>query len=145
MSNRPPPSPLPRLRVVAHAPDHAVAALRAAAAIGVAVTVESPPSAAGAQGAGWFKALIAQARGEVPAVEAASLLDCGDAAGLALAAIRTRAADAVRLSASFDVVAKVADMAAQAGMAVETERAEALDLQGRDDPLADCLAWMRKG
>ena len=57
-----------RERVVIHSLDHALAALTAAAARGVAVTLASAPGAAMTVGPSWFKAVIEQASERYPAV-----------------------------------------------------------------------------
>ena len=86
-----------RRRFIIHGPDHAQAALAAAAEAGVPVVLVSAPWAAAAVGAPWFLAVVATARAAFPAVAAEAVLDCGDAPGLALAALRL-GAGVVRLA-----------------------------------------------
>lgn len=50
--------------------------------------LESPPGAAGWQGIGWWRELVALARAEAPDLDIAAVLDCGAAPGLALAALK---------------------------------------------------------
>jgi hypothetical protein len=52
------------------------------------LTLLSAPGAAVFAGPGWWVALMDLARARYPALVAADLLDCGDAPGLALAALR---------------------------------------------------------
>jgi len=76
----------------------AVAVLDAAATDGGVARLESPPGAAGAQGIGWWQALVAEATRRVPGVTVEAVLDCGAAPGLALAALRA-GVPAVRVAA----------------------------------------------
>jgi hypothetical protein len=77
-----------RREIVIHARDHARAALAAAAARGVPVTLASAPDAALQTGPAWFKAVIDQAGEEHPEVAVTAILDCGDQPGAVMAALR---------------------------------------------------------
>jgi hypothetical protein len=59
-----------------------------ACAPGLPVTLLSAAGAALYAGCGWWRALVNQARARHPGVIAADIFDCGDAPGLALAALR---------------------------------------------------------
>ena len=74
--------------VIVHSFAQARAAARAAAALGVPVTLRSAPGAAGYAGALWFAELIALVQAEVPRAEIVAVLDCADAAGHAMAGLR---------------------------------------------------------
>ncbi len=76
----------PRLApaVIVHGLDDAQAAL----AVGRPVTLLSAPGAALYAGCLWWTALVAEARAGSPSVESSDILDCADAPGHALAAIR---------------------------------------------------------
>lgn len=100
-------------RIVVHDLAQARAALSAAEEAGVAVILQSPPAAAGYYGPGFFRGL--------PVV-----LDCGDAPGHALAALRA-GVKRIRLRAAPEVLAKVADIAGQLGA----------ELDGADEPVLD--------
>jgi acyl-CoA reductase-like NAD-dependent aldehyde dehydrogenase len=114
--------------IVVHALAHAVAALEAAAEAGRPVTLLSAPDAGIAAGAAWFGAMIAAAREAVPAAQSAALLDCGDDAGAAQAAIRA-GIKAVVFTGRSDVARRLADIAGQHGCRLVTSRPEAdLDL-----------------
>lgn len=116
--------------IVVHSLAHAVAALGAAQQAGRMVTLGSAPDAGIYAGAGWFAALIAAARAEVPAARSAALLDCGDDAGAAQAAIRA-GIEGVVFTGHADVAERLADIAAQRGVRLVTTRAmPALDLAG---------------
>ena len=59
----------------------------AAVAAGLPVTLLSPPLAAAMLGPAWWRALVEQARGQAGAT-LADILDCADAPGDAMAALR---------------------------------------------------------
>jgi hypothetical protein len=74
--------------VVVHDLAGAVVALASAAARGGGVTLVSAPGASLYAGCGWWRALIEAARAEHPHVPCVDILDCADATGQALAALR---------------------------------------------------------
>ncbi len=75
--------------VVMHGPDDARLALDAAARAGcAAVTLLSAPDAACFMGAAWWRALVEAAVPLHPEVLRQDLLDCGNAAGRAMEALR---------------------------------------------------------
>lgn len=115
---------------------HDLAQARAvlAAAEGLAVRIESAPGAAAQGGAAWFKALAAAAAAAHPGAAATWVLDCGAEAGAALGAIR-EGVPALRTRAPRRALARIRDIAAQAGVQVFTGRARGLDLGTTDDPL----------
>lgn len=127
--------------VVIHSLAHAVAALEAAEEAGVSVTLLSPPDFAAYGGAGFFNAIVRRARAKVPAAKSNSVLDCGDAPGLALAALRA-GAEAVRFGGRPTVRAKIADIAAAHGARLLTVRPRALDLLDASDAHAACLSLL---
>jgi hypothetical protein len=128
--------------IVIHSPAHARAALAAAASLGVPVTLASAPGAGIYAGPGWFKAAIEIARSEYPAVQFMSVLDCGDEAGMVLAALR-HGVLRVRFDGPDAVAARLADIAGQCGAVIERGALEpALDLLGRDDIETICRAFL---
>ena len=76
-------TPLPRAVVV-----HGVCDALVALAPGVPVTLLSAPGAGAYAGAGWWRALVAIAHAAHPATPCRDVLDCADAPGHAMAAIR---------------------------------------------------------
>ena len=90
------------------------AALEAARSQGRAVSLCSPPGASAWLGAGYWAALQARARAEFPDVEFALALDCGDAAGDAMAALRAGVTHVI-FRGEPTILAKLQDMAAQRG------------------------------
>jgi hypothetical protein len=88
----------------------------------------SAPDAGGYVGPGWFTALVHTARETVPEARFSALLDCGDNAAAALASIRSEV-EAVVFTGRADVAWRLADIARQHGVRLETARpATALDL-----------------
>jgi len=121
----------------------AEAALAAAAELGVCVTIISAPNAAESVGPGWFDAVIAAARRRYPDVEVTAILDCGDAPGHALAAIRH---DVQAIRYDGPATAKIGDIAEQSGTILFSERPVSLDLQDKEvaglDLMAECRDWL---
>ena len=129
--------------VTIHALDQAEAALSAAGPRGVLLL--SAPGAGGFAGPGWFLAMVAEAGRRHPAVPWAAALDCADAAGSALAALRAGARIIV-LDVACPAFAAVAAAAGEAGALLLPARPPALDLGridlGRRDDLARLAAWL---
>jgi hypothetical protein len=126
MSDAPPPRLVQALApgfadpvVIVHSLGHAVAALRGAA--GRRIVLASAPDAGGYAGAGWFKALVEAAHEAAPEVEFSAFLDCGDAVGAALAALRCGIAGVI-FTGRTDVAHRLADIARQQGARLETAR-----------------------
>jgi hypothetical protein len=114
--------------IVVHSLAHAVAALQAAAEAGRPVLLLSAVDAGLSSGAGWWRQMIAAARDPVPTVQAAALLDCGDDAGAAQAALRS-GIEAIVFSGPVEVAERLADIARQCKRRVLIERpSPALDL-----------------
>jgi hypothetical protein len=68
---------------------HSLADARVVLALGQPVTLLSGEAAALYAGCAWWRALTAAARAEFPLVPTTDFLDCADAAGQALAALRS--------------------------------------------------------
>jgi hypothetical protein len=112
--------------VVIHGLEHAGAAL----AVGQPVTLLSAHGAALFAGCGWWRALVERARDEAPHIPLDDILDCADAPGLALGALRIGQRRIV-LSAQAPGFAAVAAIAASLGSEVLTLRPPALDMADR--------------
>jgi hypothetical protein len=118
--------------IVVHSLAHAVAALEAAAEAGRPVLLLSAADAGLSAGAGWWREVIAAAHEAVPAAQAAiksaALIDCGDDAGAAQAALRS-GIEAIVFSGPDETLERLADIARQRGCRVLRERPfQALDL-----------------
>ncbi len=127
--------------VIVHNLAHARAALAAATALEAPVTLMSAPGAAAYLGAGYFQAMVEEARAEFPSVPAPALLDCGDKPGLALAALR-QGIEAVRFNGKKTVRAKITEIARKHGAELRSDTPPALDLLDELDPEAACRAWL---
>ena len=130
---------------IIHDLQHAISALKAAGQMDIPVILVSAPGAARTGGAGWWRAMIAQARAAVPAATATtSILDCADEPGTALAAIR-EGVDAIAVAVPEPDFARLADIAGQSGVTIlSVDRDAACDLAGSNDPQADCENHLRK-
>ncbi len=128
---------------VIHGLAHARAALAAADGLGVPDTLLSAPLAAAYAGPGWFRAVAEQACAAHPGVAVTAVLDCGDMAGHALAALREGVL-AIRFAG--DTAGKIEDIAGQYGARVVAERPAAFDLAAvaDRDMVAACTAWLEK-
>jgi hypothetical protein len=117
--------------VVAHTARQARLALAGAGPRGLLLL--SAPGAAGNMGAAWFLALVEQAREALGADPPPhwAVLDCGDAPGFALSALRAGVRVLV-LDPAAPAFPAVAAAAASVGAALWAERPPALDL-GRLD------------
>jgi acyl-CoA reductase-like NAD-dependent aldehyde dehydrogenase len=114
--------------IIVHSLAHAVAALSAAAEAGRPVVIASAPDAGISAGPGWFGAVLRAAREAAPAAQCTALLDCGDDAGAAMAAIRAGIPGVVFIGHA-DVARRLADIAVQKSARLITERpTPALDL-----------------
>ena len=116
--------------VVVHHLDQARAALAAAAELGCALALRSAPGAAGYAGVGYLKALSDQVGYEL-------LIDCGDDAGLVMAALRT-GCRRIAFSGGAEQGHRLGDMAEQLGatLVVEAQAPEVMMLQPEDDAAA---------
>jgi hypothetical protein len=112
--------------VVVHGLREAEAALRP----GYPVTLLSAPGAALFAGCLWWRELVAAARAARPATAAQDVLDCGDAPGFAMAALRLGQRRLV-LSPACPAFPAVAAAAAECRAVLLAERPPALDLGAR--------------
>jgi hypothetical protein len=128
--------------IVVHSLGDARTALAAAASLGVGVTLASAPGAGISAGPGWFKAVVEMARDAVPAAEFSCVLDCGDAAGMVLAALR-QGLPRVLFTGPDATAARLADIAVQCGAVLERGPLEPrLDLLDQRDPAALCRDFL---
>ena len=128
-----------RREIVIHSLDHAVAALAAAAARDMAVTLASAPGAAMNVGPSWFKAVIEQASERYPAVAVTAILDCGDESGAVMAALRTGLKN-LRFHGVDALRTKLAEM----GATFTPPADEVLDLLSAREPERACAAFLGK-
>ncbi len=129
-------------RVVAGDLAEAEAVLAAAAELGVPVILMSPPAAAATHGAAYFRELWAAAAEARPAADFEGILDCGGAAGYAMAAL-AEGITRLRLDAPGDVLDRVRDMAAKSGARLDESNDAALEFSTSTD--AALRDWLRGG
>jgi hypothetical protein len=124
------------LQVVVHDRAQAEAALAAAEELGCAIWLRSAPDAAAYAGVGYLKAL-----GDLVGHEI--VVDCGDDAGLAMAALRT-GCRRLAFSGPAAVSQRLAEMAAEVGAWYrhEARAATVLCLSPGDDARTRCRAWL---
>jgi hypothetical protein len=118
-----------------------LAEARRALAPGLPITLLSPPGAALFAGCGWWHALILEVHAERPGVPLLHILDCADAPGLAMAALRMRQARLVLSLSTPDRVA-VERAAAALGATVLPQPPPAFTFAGRKDARHLAL-WLR--
>ncbi|MCE2510234.1 MAG: hypothetical protein J4G10_04580 [Alphaproteobacteria bacterium] len=128
--------------LIVHDLPQALAALSAAKKLHRAVTLRTPYGAAGLAGAGYFQKLAELAMRQYPDVDARFVLDCGASPGQALGAIRI-GWKRIRLKAKPATLAKLRDIAAQAGTEFDDEKAPALDLLETAEPEKAALEWLK--
>jgi len=120
---------------------HGLADARTVLAQGAPVTLLSAPGAALYAGCLWWQVLIATAREAYPGVAMTDVLDCADAPGQAMAALRSGVARLVLYDnvPAWDAVAEIAQ---RQGGFVLRQAPPALDIAARDG-LYRLPAWLR--
>ncbi len=130
--------------VVIHGIEHARCALAEAAARGDRVLLVSAEGAALYGGAAWFREIVALATSEFGDAVAGAILDCGDAPGIALGALRAGIKD-ICLDCPPSVRARVEDIAKQVGARlVPRPSGPMLDMATATDPGAAARDWFGK-
>ena len=126
-----------QLAVVFHGLDQARAAARVAREAGLRLALHSPADGVRIFGPEMFREMVDALRVEFPRLPVASVLDCGDAPGRALGAIRC-GVDAVRVAVDDPARARLAAIAEAHAVRIATEPLPDLDLAGTPDPEAAC-------
>ena len=119
---------------------HGIADLRTALQPALPVTVLSAPGAARYAGVGWWMALIAIGRTEFPDADLHDILDCADAAGRAMEALRA-GQRIIRLDRASPAWNRVGGAAASIGAIVLAECPPALDL-GQPGAARKLRSWL---
>jgi hypothetical protein len=120
-------------RVVVYSSEHVEAVRAAAGKAGRVPLFVSPPGAGLSHGYPWFLNLIGQ--------EAEGLLDCADAPGAVLAALR-QGAKYLRVRAEAEAFARLCDIAAQYGARLEVPgEIPELNLLDIFNPRVRCDEW----
>ncbi len=121
--------------VIVHHAEHVRLTCAVAARSSAQPTLLTPPGAAAYAGVAYLKQLAGNAQG----LEA--IIDCGDDAGLAMAAIRVGWRD-LHLDGDPEILAKVDNMLGQVGGHLHRTLPPALDLGTAADPKAELMAWL---
>lgn len=129
---------------VVHSLSQAKAAVSAAAARNLALTLLSAPGAAAFAGAGWFAAVIRNARESRPDMDIAAILDCGPRADLVQAAFREGLKQVI-FTGDARQLRPLRDIARQWQAEILRRRPKACDLRHAADPSAVCNAWLDAG
>ena len=106
---------------------HGLADARRALAFGMPVTLLSAPGAALFGGCAWWRALVRLVRAEFADVTIDDILDCADASGLAVGALRI-GQRAIVLDRAAPGCGSVVAIAASLGAEVLAHRPEAIDM-----------------
>jgi len=131
-------------RIIVHSLEHARAAVAAAAALGVPVTLVSAPGAGAYAGPSWFKALVDAAAAAHPETAVTAVIDCGEEAGTVLAALRA-GFNRVIFTGPEAARGALADIAAARGAVLERAGTPALEILGARDPAAECRFYLAEG
>lgn len=127
--------------VIVHGLAEARAACAVARQLGVAVELRSAPGAAASLGPLWFQEIVRAIEAEFPDLAVDAVLDCADAPGYALAALR-QGLKRIRFTGSPATRGKIAAIARRSGATVETGRPPpALDPAREPDAEAALRAW----
>ena len=119
----------------------AQAAAQAARDQGHPLLLVSVAGAGGSAGAGWWRALSDRLAGEFPGLAITAVLDCGDAAGDALAALRAGVRD-FAFTGPVAVAARLEAMAEATGARLWRSLPPALDLRHHRHPAAALAQWL---
>ncbi|MBN4016459.1 class II fructose-bisphosphate aldolase [Rhodospirillaceae bacterium AH-315-P19] len=131
-----------RRAIIVHDLPQALAAFAAAQKLNQPVRLHTPYGAASCAGAGYFQKIAELAQRQYPDVDAVFVLDCGASPGQALGAIRTGWKH-IRLDAKRTTLAKVADIAEQAGAMLDGKTLT-LDLMEMQDPETAAIEWLKR-
>jgi hypothetical protein len=120
---------------------HGLADATAALSLGLPVTLLSAPGAGLFAGCQWWREMVARARVACPDTEFIDILDCADASGAAVGALRSLICRLV-LWPDAPGWTEVAAIAAAQGGFVLVQAPEALDLRERN-AIRRLPAWLR--
>lgn len=130
-----------RRAVTVHGLDDAMRAGAAAHALGVPLTLISAPAAAASMGPAWFAEMVRNLERAYPDLDVEAVLDCGDAAGYAMAALRC-GVRAIRFSGRPAVAGKIEDIAAAYGARLVERPYRILDPRRARDADAALRQWL---
>ncbi len=119
-------------------------AMRAAAVaheLGVPITLVSAPYAAASMGPAWFRNIVREVEQAYPGLDVEAELDCGDAAGYVLAALRA-GVRIVRFSGKPSAATKLEDIAGTYGARLVRRPGQILDARQEPDAETALRKWL---
>ena len=132
-----------RRAIIVHDRGQALAALDAAKTTGAPVLLLTAPGAARYAGPDYLFALVAEALAARQGTPAETAIDCGEDAGVAMAALRAGWKTLVFVGPAA-VREKIESMAEQMGAAVLADAPEAVDIGTGPDAGKRASAWLRQ-
>lgn len=127
--------------IIVHTAEHVRAALEAASGYAFPVALQSAPGAIAYAGALYLLHMFAQASAEFPKRQAMFILDCGEQAAEAIAAMEMGHTH-IRVSVPEPLQLRLEDIARQHHITLVTTPFEALDLYHVRDAKAACRKWL---
>ena len=109
--------------------------------LGQAIRLFSAPDAVAGMGPAWFRNIVSELERAYPALDVEAVLDCGDAAGYALAALRS-GVKIIRFSGNPSAASKIKDIAGTHGARLERNPSRILDTRGEKDADAALRRWL---
>ena len=135
------PSAARRRAVRVHGLGDAMRAGAIAHDLGVAITLFSAPNAVASIGPAWFRGIVRDLEHAYPDLDVEVVLDCGDAAGYAMAALRS-GIKIIRFSGSPSTTRKIEDIAATHGARLVRRPSRILDTRGEQDTDTALRKWL---
>ena len=105
------------------------------------ITLISAPDAVASMGPAWFCNMVEDIVRAYPDLDAEAVLDCGDAAGFALAALR-RGAKTIGFSGNKPAARKLEEIAQSHGARLVKRPSRILDPRGERDRDASLRQWL---
>ena len=130
-----------RRAVTVHGLSDALRAASIAHEHGVAITLFSAPGAVASIGPAWFRDMVRDLERAYPGLDAEAVLDCGDMAGYALAALRS-GIKIIRFSGRPSTVRKIEDIAGAHGARLVRRPPRILDPRRKQDADAALRQWL---
>lgn len=121
--------------------DDAMRAGAIAHELGVAIKLFSAPDAVASMGPAWFQGMVRELERAYPDLDVEAVLDCGDAAGYALAALRS-GVKFIRYSGNRSVARKIKDIAGSYGARLVRRPSRILDPRREQDADTALRKWL---
>lgn len=130
-----------RRAIRVHGLEDALRAGSIAHELGVAITLFSGPDAVASMGPAWFRNIVRSLEHTYPDLDVEAVLDCGDAAGYALAALRS-GVKIIRYSGNTSAAKKIKDIAGTYGARLVGRPSRILDARGEQDTDVALRLWL---